>query len=312
MTDPLRVEVERSGFVESTHLVDVAVVDPAGNLVAAAGDPEREVALRSCAKPIQARVCLQSGWTPPDARSIAVACASHYGELEHVESVRRTLAAAGLNDEALRCPPDVPLDAEAALAVTERASVYNNCSGKHAAMLATCVEAGWPLQTYCEPDHPLQRRVRELIDGLTGGTRQTLVDGCGVPSFTAPLAAVARAFAAIDDDGPEAGAMRAHPFLVSGTARLDTDLMASTDLLVKSGAEGLVCVAGPGYAIALKVRDGDWPRARGPVTLLVLRWLGVLDDELAPELQRHAEVEVLGGGVEVGRARARGTIEWSG
>src|SRR5688500_3917836 len=106
MADPIAVEVERSGFVESTHLVDVAVVDRTGRLVAAAGDPSREVAFRSCTKPVQARACLSAGWTPPDQTALAIACASHHAEPGHLEAVGRTLDAAGLSGSDLRCPPD--------------------------------------------------------------------------------------------------------------------------------------------------------------------------------------------------------------
>ena len=133
-SDPLAVEVVRSDLVESTHLVDVAVCDTAGNLTASAGDPGVVAYLRSSAKPIQATVCLEAGWRPSSDRHIAIACGSHNGEPEHLAATRSILADAGLGDDALRCPPARPLGAGSADAP---APICHNCSGKHAAMLAT-------------------------------------------------------------------------------------------------------------------------------------------------------------------------------
>ena len=308
MNPPLVVESVRSGFVESTHLVDVAVVDRAGALVASAGDPEVEAAFRSSSKPIQARVALEAGWQPRDDESLAIACASHNGEPAHVRAVRAILDAAGVDEDALATPPDVPAYPSAALAVTERARVYHNCSGKHAAMLAACAASDWPLQNYRAPGHPLQQRVMQRIAELTGVAPRPLVDGCGVPTLVAPLAALAKAFMEIDDGGPEQAAMRAHPFLVGGSERLDTDLMsAAPDVLIKSGAEGLACVSAAGYGIALKGRDGGM-RFRGPAVLLVLGRLGLIDDATLDVLSKHREVPVFGGGEQVGVVRATGTI----
>ena len=307
--EPIVVEVERSGFVESVHLVDVAVVDATGRLVAGAGDPNRSAAFRSCAKPIQARVCLENGWVA-DPPSTAVACASHNGEPGHVERVRAILARAGIREEELRCPAALPALPDAALVAGGPSSVYNYCSGKHAAMLATCVRNGWPLESYREPDHPLQRLVRDRVEALTGGIERVLVDGCGVPTFVASLVGFARAFRAIDDGGPEAAAMREHPFLVAGTGELDTDLMgAAPHVLTKYGAEGLQCASANGYGIALKARDGALSRAREPAMLLVLHQLGAIDDAVLAKLAQHAGPPVLGGGVPVGRVRASGRLE---
>ena len=307
--EPLVVEVVRSGVVESEHLVDVAVVDRAGRLVAWAGEPERPAAFRSSAKPIQARVALAAGWQPADDRALAIACASHNGEPEHVAVVREVLEAGGLRDDSLRCPADVPAFPAAALPVTARERVYHNCSGKHAAMLAACALNGWPLETYRDPAHPLQVRVRAaMTEALGDPDAPVLVDGCGVPTFVASLRAFAAAFAAIDDGGPEAAAMRAHPFLVGGSERFDTDLMtAAPGLLAKAGAEGLACVSGGGLGVALKSRDGAH-RFRGPAVLLVLSRLGLIDDGAIDRMPLHAATPVLGGGAPVGALRARGTV----
>jgi L-asparaginase II len=304
MAEPLVVDVVRSGARESSHLVDVAVVDHAGRLVAWAGDPEQPAAFRSSSKPLQARVAMESGWAPADARALAIACASHNGEPEHIEAVRAVLQAGGVDESALRCPPDVPMYLPAVMGVRERAPVYHNCSGKHAAMLGACTASGWPLETYREADHPLQRGVTALVEETVGEISSTLTDGCGVPTFVAPLRALARGLLAIDG-GTEAEAMRAHPFLVGGTERLDTDLMtAAPQVLIKSGAEGLACVSAAGLGIALKTRDGA-ARARGPAVLSVLEQLDVIDGMLLPH---HREPPVLGGGAVVGALRARGSI----
>ncbi|HLW17325.1 MAG TPA: asparaginase, partial [Actinomycetota bacterium] len=266
MPEPLVVDVVRSGVRESSHLVDVAVIDQGGALVAWAGDPEQPAAFRSSAKPLQARVAVEAGWVPSDARALAIACASHNGEPEHIEAVRAVLAAGGVDEGALRCPADVPMYLPAVMGVHERAPVYHNCSGKHAAMLVACTASGWPLESYRDPDHPLQRAVTALVEEMVGKISATLTDGCGVPTFVAPLRALARGLLAIEG-GPEAEAMRAHPFLVGGTERLDTDLMtAAPQVLIKSGAEGLACVAVAGLGIALKARDGA-ARARGQAVL---------------------------------------------
>jgi L-asparaginase II len=305
MSEPLVVDVIRSGVRESLHFVDVAVVDGDGRLVAWAGDPEQPAAYRSSSKPIQARVSLDAGWAPSDARALAIACASHNGEPEHVEAVRALLAGAGLDESVLRCPADVPMYLPAVMGVKARAPIYHNCSGKHAAMVAACAASGWPLETYLLEDHPLQAGVRSMIEALIGPVGEPLVDGCGVPTYVAPLRALARGLLAIDD-GAEAAAMREHPFLVGGTGRFDTDLMTAVpQALIKSGAEGLACLSVGGLGIATKARDGA-ARARGPAVMVVLEQLGLVPEGLVPA---HREPPVLGRGEPVGVVRARGTLE---
>jgi len=305
MAEPLVVDVIRSGTRESTHIVDVAVVDAGGHLVAWAGDPEQPAAYRSSSKPIQARASLDAGWTPSDARALAIACASHNGEPEHVEAVRAVLADAGLDESDLQCPADVPMFLPAVMGVKRRARIYHNCSGKHAAMVAACKASGWPLESYREDDHPLQVGVRALIETLIGPVDGPLVDGCGVPTFVAPLRALARGLLAMDG-GAEAAAMREHPFLVAGTDRFDTDLMTvAPAVLVKSGAEGLTCLSAGGFGIATKARDGA-ARARGPAVMAVLEQLELVPEGLLPA---HKEPPVLGGGEPVGVVRSRGTLE---
>jgi L-asparaginase II len=286
-------------------VVDVAVVDATGALVASAGDPEQPAAFRSSAKPLQARASLEAGWTPADDRALAIACASHNGEQDHIAVVRTVLSAAGIDASELRCPPDVPLYLPAVMGVDRKSSIYHNCSGKHAAMLGACKASRWPFADYRDPDHPLQRAVQSIVRGAIGETRAMLVDGCGVPTFVAPLRALARGLLAVTD-GPESAAMRAHPFLVAGTDRLDTDLMAADPgVLSKGGAEGLECLAVDGLGIAVKVRDGS-ARARGPAVLLSLEQLGLTEPGF---LMQHREPPVFGGGRPVGTLRAHGALE---
>lgn len=310
MAGPIIVEVVRGSIVESVHAADLAVVDREGALIESAGDPLANAAFRSSAKPIQAGVMLESGWEPAGSDRLAIACASHNGEPEHVAAVERLLADAGLAPAALQCPPALPNPSVPGVvaAAGAPARIYHNCSGKHAAMLATCVVRGWPVETYREPQHPLQGLIHETIEHLAGALLETATDGCGVVTFAAPLAAIARAFGAVRWVEPftrAAQAMRRHPFLVGGSARVCSDVMeAMPGLTVKVGAEGLICAAGDGFALATKVRDGA-ARATGPVLLEMLRRLGVLPEVLPQSLEPHARPPVFGGDRSVGEIRVR-------
>lgn len=305
---PLIVEVIRSNIVESTHAVDVAVVDGSGALVAWAGDPEIRAAFRSSAKPIQAAASLAAGWQPSDSSALAIACASHNGEAQHLEAVRGILSDAGLDESSLACPTAFPLREEDIATSGARRRLFHNCSGKHAAFVAACVAHGWPTDSYRDPGHPLQQLALEMLEDAAGTSPDALlVDGCGAPTPVFALSALARAFGTIRGSTQEK-AMLAHPFLVGGTARLDSALL-DVGVVTKAGAEGLSCALietaqGP-LAIALKVRDGA-PRARGPAITLILETYapgstaGVPDDLRSPP--------TLGDGVPVGAAVARGAL----
>lgn len=309
VTDPLRVEIVRSGFVESVHIVDVAVVSASGGLVASAGDPQVRLAFRSSAKPLQAAVSRAHGFVPRDDRHLAVACASHHGEDGHVEVIREILADAGLDEDALRCPVDeVPPAFAAMYGVGDRPRIRFNCSGKHAAMLAACVASGWPLETYRDADHPLQRAMRAHLSAAAGlGDLPVLVDGCGVPTPVASLQAFARAFSTVAGTA-EGNAMRAQPWLVRGTHGFDTALMENLpDAVSKAGAEGLNCVVVGDVAVALKSRDG-MARHSGPATLFVLGRLGLLPDPLPAALRAWAAPTITGGDATVGAARVAGDL----
>lgn len=306
------VEVVRSGFVEGRHHGSVVVLDPAGQVVAAAGDPVAPIFPRSSNKPLQAIGMLRSGLRLAEAADLAVVCASHWGQDFHVARVRELLRSAGLSESALRCPPALPLHEAARNTLLAAGGgpsrVQMNCSGKHAGMLLTCLVAGWPVDGYWNPGHPLQQRLRAAVAGCTGEPVTAVgVDGCGAPVYSASLTGLARAFLGLVSAAPGtveravADAMRAHPELVAGTGGGDTLLMAGVPgLLMKAGAEGVAAVAVPGTgAVAVKIDDGA-ARARLPVLVSALRGrLGLP----APVLDQLAEEPVLGGGVPVGAVR---------
>jgi L-asparaginase II len=305
--NPVLAEVERSGFVESRHRGSVSVLSSDGSPALSLGSPEDPVFPRSANKPMQAVAMMRLGLAL-GSELLALATGSHSGEDFHVEGVVEILSRAGLTETDLRCPPQWPLDPEPAVA-REKSRLRMNCSGKHAAMLATCVLHGWPTDTYLDPDHPLQAAVRETVAELTGDEiAATGVDGCGAPLFAVSLTGVARAFRAIVLAAPGtperriADAMRTHPEWTSGTGREERRLMnAVPGLLVKCGAEGIDAFAfADGRAGAIKIDDGAM-RARTPVTVAILRALGV--DTIPDEL---ATVPLHGGEATVGAVRAVG------
>ena len=304
MSEPLVVEVVRNGFVESRHRGHVVALAADGSVAFAAGDINAAMFARSSLKPLQTAALLDAGWQPNDDEQVAVACASHSGEQMHLDVVRRILASAGLEATALQNTPDFPLNVEAAHALIRAGSgkdtLHQNCSGKHAAMLATCVANGWPTATYLDVDHPVQIAVKATIEELCGErVSATAVDGCGAPLFATSLAGLSRAFAALATSRV-ADAMRAHPDLVGGTGRDVTTVMrAVPGLMAKDGAEGVYAACLPdGRAAAVKVEDGGG-RARGPLLSLALERLGV--DVTATAVLR--DVPVLGHGEPVGRVR---------
>lgn len=305
-------EVIRSGFVEGTHRGTIAVTDPQGTLVAQIGDAAARVYPRSAIKPAQAVAMLRAGLELDDARLTALSTASHSGEDFHLEGARQILASAGLGESALRCIPDLPYGEQASQAWLRAGRgperIAMNCSGKHAAMLATCVVNGWPTDNYLDPDHPLQQGISATIADLTGDEpADPSVDGCGAPLWSLPLVGLARMIgrvAAAPEDSVEArlrDAMRAHPEYVGGTGRDVTDLMAGTPgLIAKDGAEAVGVVGLPdGTGIAVKISDGG-QRARVVVMAAVLAALGVESAAISEQLS----LPVLGGGAPVGEVRA--------
>lgn len=316
---PLAVVV-RGGLVESVHTGHLVVLRPDGSVLTSVGDPDVTIWARSSLKPLQAAAMLDAGLAV-DAEGLAMACASHSGTAAHLAVVRRVLAGAGLTEDDLQNTPDLPLDAAAAFAWRTgggaASSITQNCSGKHAAMLATCAANGWDTGSYRAPEHPLQVRVRETIERLTGVRVEAVtVDGCGAPLFSTTVRGLATAFGRIASAaaGEESGdplarigrAMAARSDLVGGPGRDVTRFMqAWPGLVAKDGAEGVYAAGLPdGTGLAFKVADGS-ARPRPAVlaaALEVALWAS------APEggpLEPAAEA-VLRGIREVGRTLVLG------
>src|SRR6516165_973242 len=307
--NPVVAEVVRSGFAESRHRGAVAGLAADGRPVISVGQTDVPLLPRSANKPLQATAMLRCGLNL-DAELLALAAASHSGEDYHVDGVRKILSGAGLSEDDLRCPASWPMDTPTAYRLIARGEpmsrIRMNCSGKHAAMLATCAANGWPTASYLDPGHPLQQAIRHTIEDLAGQrSTATTVDGCGAPLFALTLAGLARAFRALVLAAPGtperrvADAMRAYPEWTSGTDRDERRLTnAVPGLLVKAGAEGVNAFAlADGRCGAVKIDDGS-ARARTPVTVAALRLLGVtVPDELAV-------VPLTGGEAVVGAVRA--------
>lgn len=316
--NPVLAEVVRSGFTESRHRGAVAALSADGTFAFTRGNANAPVFTRSSNKPMQAVAMLRGG-LPLEGELLALAAASHSGEDFHVNGVRDILDMAGLTEDDLRCPRSLPVDEKTARRLIREqdkpeSRVRHNCSGKHAAMLATCIVNDWPADTYTDPGHPLQRHIRQTISELAREpVLATGVDGCGAPLFALTLAGLARAYRALVLAEPEtaerkvADAMRKFPEWTSGGIRDERRLMvAIPGLLLKAGAEGVNAFALPdGSAAALKIDDGA-ARARTPVTVALLRALG------ADPPAELATVTVSGGGRPVGEVVATGIIGFTG
>lgn len=307
----------RNGLPESYHFGAAAACTPDGRRVAHLGDPALATFVRSAAKPVQALPLVEAGGVERfglEPADLALVCASHAGRREHVERARSLLERGGFGVDDLRCGAHRPLDEDAARALDaageEPTPLHNNCSGKHAGMLLACRALELPTEGYLHPDHPLQRRIGERLALLCGVAREEVgvaVDGCSAPTYHLPLAAAARAYAALvapalaplgagEGDVPAAAAqvvdaMTSAPEMVAGPGRFTTRLMRATGgrILGKEGAEGFyaVGVRGPvALGVALKIADGG-ERARDGVVIDLLRQLGVLSGE------EHAALEDL-------------------
>jgi L-asparaginase II len=312
------VRVERGGVEEAVHLGEAVVVDRAGEIRAAAGSIERLTYFRSCAKPFQALAGLRAGVVGAfglQREHVAIMAASHNGEPPHLEVARGLLQRAKVPETALKCGAHWPYYEPAAALVRremdEPIPIFNNCSGKHAGMLAAARAGDQPLDTYLDPDHPVQGHIREAIEEFTGTPAAAIrygIDGCSAPNAAVPLADMARAFARLvttDDSDAQlvVEAMTAHPFLVGGTDRFDTRVMEVTDgrLLAKGGAAGAQCLAnratGEGLAIKLESGDGTWTAVAAMAALQHLGWLQpgeieALDSFAHPRLRNYRKLVV--------------------
>jgi L-asparaginase II len=298
--NPLLVEVTRGPIVESRHRGAVAVVDHTGAVRASWGDINAAIYPRSAIKSLQAIPLVESGAAArlqlSDAE-LALACSSHNGEPAHVAAAAAVLARLGLSESDLECGAHWPSHQGSAHALAAAGAtptqLHNNCSGKHAGMLAVAQALGAPTSGYVEREHPVQRQIRQVLEAMTGCALHDAPverDGCSVPTWAIPLHGLALAFARLGSPAslPEARrlacerirrAVMAAPFMVAGTGRYDTRLMEALHprVFAKTGAEGVFCAAVPelGVGIALKCDDGS---ARGAEMMLssVLDTLGVI------------------------------------
>jgi L-asparaginase II len=328
----LLAEVTRGEVVESTHRGVVVVADVDGKVVASAGDPERPAYFRSSAKPYQAIPLIESG--AADAfgfteREVALACSSHDSTPDHQRGVARMLEKAGLHDEDLRCGISLPVDppemARSVLGLVWPSQVQCECSGEHAGMLAACKHLGYPLDTYVDRDHPLQRRILEIVAAAVRRDPDDVVlgtDGCSIPTFGATIREFALAYAtfAVPERAPAGAgrelapaidrlrsAMTAYPEMVCNEGVLDTDIMQFSNgrIVAKLGAEALLCLAVPerGLGIAIADESGS-KRGLGPAAIAVLEQLGLADAELISVLrERHSGAVTNFKGVPVGEIR---------
>lgn len=308
------VEVLRGDLVESEHRVHVAVVHAEQGLIASTGNPAHHSFVRSSIKMFQALPFVEAGGVERfglTGEELALCTASHGGEPFHVAAARSILAKAKVTEAALACGPHLPMhepSAHAMLAAGQSPGrIHNNCSGKHAGMLAHCVQQQWVTNGYHRATHPMQQRVVSTLARWMRVNVEDLsqaIDGCGLPTFALALDAVAEGCAKFSaavadaDPAPAAifNAMVNHPEFVAGTDRLDTDLMreAGKRLFAKVGAEGFYCVGIPSMrlGISLKVDDGA-KRASEPALLAVLRKLDAISSGNCDRLHHYSQPQIL-------------------
>jgi len=319
IAEPL-VEVKRGAITESRHRGHIVAVEPDGNIIASLGALHNVTFLRSSAKPFQALPLLLTGAAERfgfNDREVALACASHNGEPIHTEIAASMLKKIGLGPEALKCGVHEPYSPEAALELRTRGEepnvLHNNCSGKHAGMLAVALHLGASIDNYDSPESPVQKAIADVVSKFSDVAVTDMavgIDGCGAPIFGITMKAMALAFARLVSpppgfDNPMRAAcervvrvMTAYPELIGGTSnRLDTEIMraARGRVVSKVGAEGVYtaginpCKEWPnGLGLALKIEDGDDKRARPTVVVEALRQLGVLRDESLEAVSRYA------------------------
>lgn len=313
MTESLLAVRVRSGLVETMHHGAVAVAGADGELVAKAGDIDRPFYLRSAAKPFQATVSQGAGASLAPVE-LALATGSHRGQPVHVAIVESMLAAAGLDESHLRCPPSWPLSEAAtrrlvASGEVQPRAIWNNCSGKHAGFLRACAASGWPVDSYLHPEHPLQRGIVELVTELSGHPAEPVgIDGCGAPVLRTTARAMARLFARLAVMGEMSeilDTMHRYPALVSSNGEGDTSIAVTANAAAKGGAQGCLGVAVRGrHGVAVKSWDGSMEMA--VVGAIAALWqVGDLWPEAMRRLEALARPPVTGGGRVVGVVEPR-------
>jgi L-asparaginase II len=320
------VEVSRGNVVESVHFGAAAVANARGEIIEGWGDVDTVIYPRSALKPIQAIALVETGAFEKlrlTQQHLALACASHRGETFHTELVARWLTHLGLDQDALACGPDQPMDpASAAMAIRDghpKQRIYHNCSGKHCGFLSVCRHLDWPVQGYDCLDHPAQQLYLDALTELGDIDARALpfgIDGCSLPAAAMPIKAMAATMARFAEaraasPGRRSAmtaiheAMRVHPQYVSGTDQPGVHIARATHgrVIVKTGAEGFIMAYVPaqGLALALKIADGE-PRGRAPALIALLAATGMITATERRELVRVAELPVLDStGKQVGR-----------
>lgn len=320
------IKVYRGEYLESTHDIHVAVVNPKGDLLYYYGNPDRETFPRSSMKPFQAVAVLETGAADAfqfEDEDISLICASHSGEQGHRERVMSIMNRISLEENHLQCGTHIPRDMESYNALIKSGGdltpVYSNCSGKHSGMLTAVVHNKEDVSSYRELSHPHQQRILSAIEDICEYPKAKLgisVDGCGVPVHRLPLKNTALGFARLAQPQGKHGealerirnAMMRHPEMVGGKDRFDTDLMNAFNgkIVAKGGAEGVQCIGivDEGLGITIKVEDGN-ARATSVVAMEVLKQLGIGDESIYQQLEQYADAPVLNARNErIGRIEA--------
>jgi L-asparaginase len=287
----LEVRLLREGIVESIHQVQAVVCDVRGRLLSVAGDAETATFVRSALKPVQALAVTTTGTLERfglSDRDLAVICSSHQGTIEQVRQVFNILWRCDIDPLSLQCP----------IPVGKPSRLQYNCSGKHAGMLAVCQQCNWPLNTYLQRNHPVQRLILSKVAELLRIPAEEIIgahDDCGAPTYFLELEQIATLYAQLSsgdnlDMERIVRAMIHHPIMVGGEGEFDTELMRLTqgELISKAGAEGVQCVGrlGEGMGLAIKVMDGA-KRAKYAAAIHILKQMGWLSPEIAETLSER-------------------------
>lgn len=300
--------LERSGFDESRHVGAGVVVDATGTVIDSVGEVTASIYPRSTMKPFQALAVRRAGALFSD-EELVLTTASHAGTAAHQALALHMLESFDHVEADLGCPPDMPFDRGTARTMDGPRRLAMNCSGKHAGMLAACRVNGWDEATYLDIEHPLQQRVRSVVEEYTHETVDLVgTDGCGAPVFPLTLTGLARGFAGVvaradDDSAALTDAVLAHPWAIDGVGRANTVTIERLQVLAKLGAEGVMVMGLPGgAAVAVKVLDGS-QRAGTLAALALLERNGLVASDGVAEVLEATGERVLGGGVPVGTVR---------
>ena len=291
----------RAGLIESIHHGIVALVGPDGKLIDEVGKAKRLIFPRSSVKPLQAVATTLLG-AKLEGAHLAISCGSHQGTEDHARLVTEILESNGLNGSALQCPVAWPSDANARQRATAESRECFNCSGKHAGFLAACVAAGFPTENYLDPEHPVQLKVREVIEDYAGEKILfTTPDGCGAPLHTLTVEGLARAIGRFTkDDHRIVDAMLENAWAVDGHGTPDT-LIMERGFVAKLGAEGVFVIGTrEGYGVAVKIADGNL-RAAPLVAMNMLHKHNLIEPSLYEELTEKIAQKVTGGNRVTGK-----------